>query len=70
MRLTFCEIGKEVEVAGLCPSCAERRRLEDLGFVMGERIIPMRDSGGALVVAVKNSRIALNKALAQKILVK
>ncbi|MBO7522026.1 MAG: ferrous iron transport protein A [Opitutales bacterium] len=49
---------------------SEKRRLENLGFVIGQKLTPLLDRGGVMLVALGSSRVALNKSVAQKILVK
>lgn len=46
-----------------------RLHLEELGFVVGATVTIVTVVGGNLIVAVKDSRIAMSQAMAQKILV-
>ena len=43
--------------------------LESLGFVAGGAVTVVSDIGGNLIVNVKESRIAISKEMAQKIMV-
>ncbi|MBD5156538.1 MAG: ferrous iron transport protein A [Butyrivibrio sp.] len=43
--------------------------LENLGFVVGGTVTVVSEAGGNLIVNVKNSRIAIGKEMANKILV-
>ncbi len=46
-----------------------RRHLEELGFVPGGYVTVISEIGGNLIVNVKESRIAVDKKLAQKVMV-
>ncbi len=46
-----------------------RRFLENLGFVTGGSVTVVSEIGGNMIVNVKESRVAINKDMANKILV-
>ena len=46
-----------------------KRFLENLGFVVGGTVTVISDTGGNLIVNVKDSRIAIGKDMAVKIMV-
>ena len=46
-----------------------RRFLENLGFVVGGALTVVSDTGGNLIVNVKDSRVAVGKDMANKIMV-
>ena len=46
-----------------------RQHLAELGFVVGEEIRVINEIGGNLILSVKESRIALDKTLAMRIMV-
>ncbi|MDE6888513.1 MAG: ferrous iron transport protein A [Eubacterium sp.] len=46
-----------------------RRFLENLGFVIGAIVTVVSDTGGNIIVNVKESRVALGKEMANKIFV-
>lgn len=46
-----------------------RSHLENLGFVQGSRVSVVNELSGNLIVNVKDTRIALDKELAMKIMV-
>ena len=46
-----------------------RQHLAELGFVVGEAVTVVNVLGGNLILQVKESRIALDKTLAMRILV-
>lgn len=46
-----------------------KRRLQELGFVKGEKIQVVGENASGLILVVKGARVALNRALANKIIV-
>ena len=47
-----------------------RRHLAELGLVVGEEVTVMNTLGGNLILQVKDSRIALDRGLANRIMVR
>ena len=68
MPLTFAPLGKEGVVRELRGRDEVRRRLESLGFVPGGAVTVVAEVGGNLIVSVKGTRIALDKAMANRIM--
>lgn len=69
MPLTFADIGEEVIIKKIGGKNEVRAHLENLGFVAGANIKIINTIGGNLIVNVKESRIAISKEMAQKIMV-
>ena len=46
-----------------------RQHLAELGFVPGAEVSVVRELGGNLILSVKESRIALDKTMAMRIMV-
>ena len=46
-----------------------RQHLAELGFVVGEQVTVVSEIGGNMILTVKDSRIALDRALAMRIMV-
>ena len=46
-----------------------RRHLGDMGFVEGAEVMIVAEMAGSLIVGIHEARVALNRELAQKILV-
>ena len=46
-----------------------RQHLKNLGFIAGGSVTVLSEIGGNVIVRVKESRVAISKALASKILV-
>ena len=46
-----------------------RQHLVELGFVVGEAVTVVSELGGSLILSVKDSRIALDRGMAMRIIV-
>lgn len=69
MPLTMAEIGRELEIRRIGGKKETRRFLESLGFVMGGFVNVVSMTGGDLIVKVKDSRVAISREMANKIMV-
>lgn len=69
MPLTLTEIGKENIVKRITGKQQVKSHLEDLGFVVGSPITVINTIGGNVIVNIKESRIAISREMAQKIMV-
>lgn len=69
MPLTMAIAGSENTVKKVTGKDETRRFLKSLGFVEGERVTVVSEMGGNLIVNVKESRIALSKNMAGRIIV-
>ncbi len=46
-----------------------KKHLENLGFIVGDRVIVITEQNGNIIVKIKESRIAISKEMAMKIYV-
>ena len=69
MPLTIAGIGEVNIIKKVGGTPAVKQHLEDLGFVVGGRIIIVSELGGNIIVNVKDSRIAIDREMANKIMV-
>ena len=69
MPLTLVEPGKEVEIARITGKEDVRRHLGDLGFVVGGKVTVISTIEGNLIIKVQESRVAISKEMASKIIV-
>lgn len=69
MPLSMCETGKEVVIQKIGGKEETRKFLEGLGFVVGGTVSVVSEINGSLIVNVKESRVAVGKDMATKILV-
>lgn len=69
MPLTFANIGEENLIRKVGGTPEVKKHLENLGFVAGGTITIVTTMGGNFIVNVKESRVAISKEMAQKIMV-
>ena len=69
MPLTLTNDGEEAIIRHIGGSPDVKRHLEDLGFVPGENVRIISRIGGNVIVVVKETRLAIDQALAAKIMV-
>ncbi len=62
-------IGEKYTISKIGGAGRTRLHLEELGFVVGATVTIITANKGNLIVAVKDSRVALGEAMAQQILV-
>ena len=69
MPLTMGKTGETNIIKRIGGKEETRRFLENLGFVTGGMITVVSEMGGNVIVNVKDSRVAINKEMANKIIV-
>ena len=69
MPLTMAKAGETVMIRRITGRDEVRQHLAELGFVVDSDITVVSEMGGSLIVQVKDSRIALDKSMANRILV-
>lgn len=69
MPLTFAEVGEENIIKKIGGKQEVKSHLENLGFVVGSAVTVINTMGGNVIVNVKESRIAISKEMAQKIMI-
>lgn len=69
MPLTLATIGEENIVKRIGGKPEVKRHLENLGFVAGGNVTVVSEFGGNVIVNVKESRVAISKEMAQKIMI-
>ena len=69
MPLTMMSSGETNTIKKVGGKEETRRFLENLGFVAGGAVTVVSDIGGNLIVNVKDSRVAIGKDMANKIMV-
>lgn len=69
MPLTLTNDGEEAIIRHIGGSPDVKRHLEDLGFVAGENVRIISRIGGNVIVVVKETRLAIDQAMAAKIMV-
>lgn len=69
MPLTFADIGEENIIKKIGGRPEVKKHLENLGFVVGGNVCVISQLGGNVIVNVKETRIAISREMAQKIMV-
>lgn len=69
MPLSFSTTGSVVTIKDIKGKDETRRFLESLGFVVGGSVSVVSEIGGNLIVNVKESRVAISKSMANRIMV-
>lgn len=69
MPLTLAQTGEENIIKNIGGKREVRAHLENLGFVVGTAVSVINTIGGNVIVNVKESRIAISKEMAQKIMI-
>ena len=68
MPLSMAKMGETVTIKKIGGKDEVRQHMAELGFVVEERVTVVNEMNGNLILQVKDSRIALGKALAAKIM--
>ena len=69
MPLTMAKSGERVTVRKITGKDEIRQHLAELGFVVDSDISVVSEIAGNLIVQVKDSRIALDKSMANRIMI-
>ncbi|MGI5896622.1 MAG: FeoA family protein [Oscillospiraceae bacterium] len=69
MPLTLANIGEENTIKKVGGKPEVKKHLENLGFVAGGNVTVITTLGGNVIVNVKESRVAVSREMAQKIMI-
>lgn len=69
MPLIVADMGEEYIIRKIGGSPEVKKHLEDLGFVVGGFVTVVSSMGGNLIVNIKESRVAISREMAQKIMI-
>lgn len=69
MTLSMVGTGQEMQIRKINGKNDTKRFLESLGFVVGGSIHVVSENQGNLIVSVKDSRVAISREMANKIMV-
>ena len=69
MPLILADPGEEAIIKKVGGSPELKKHLEDMGFTVGGAVTVMNTIGGNLIVKIKESRVAISKEMAGKIMI-
>ncbi len=69
MPLTYANAGEENIIKRVGGSPAVKQHLADMGFAPGATVIVISSNGGNVIVNVKDTRVAISREMAQKIMI-
>ena len=69
MPLVLADTGEEAVIKRVGGSPEMKKHLEDMGFVAGGTVTVLNTIGGNLIVKIKESRVAISKEMAGKIMI-
>lgn len=69
LPLTLADRGEMNIIRKVGGNPEQRKHLEDMGFVVGGNVTVLTAMGGNLIVNVKESRVAISREMAGKIMV-
>ena len=69
MPLVMADPGEENIIKRVDGNPEMKKHLEDMGFVAGSAVTVMNSIGGNLIIRIKESRVAISKEMAGKIMV-
>ena len=69
MPLTMAKAGEKNTIKKISGKEDVRRFLETLGFVVGSDVTVVSENNGNVIVNIKESRVAISKEMANKIMV-
>ena len=69
MPLAMASVGDANVIRQITGRDEVRQQLAELGFVVGAEVTIVSELGGNLILSVKESRVALDKSMAMRIMV-
>ena len=69
MPLSMAKAGETVTIRKITGKDEVRQHLAELGFVVGAVVNVISEMGGSLIVQVKDSRVALDRTMANRIMI-
>ena len=69
MPLSMAHAGERNVIKKVGGRAETRKFLEDLGFVVGGAVTVISETGGNIIVNIKESRVAIGKDMANRIMI-
>ncbi|MCH5286989.1 MAG: ferrous iron transport protein A [Christensenellaceae bacterium] len=67
--LSMAGVGETASIQKITGRDEVRQHLAELGFVVGERVTVVSVLGGSMILSVKDSRVAIDRTMAMRIMV-
>ncbi|MEG0780021.1 MAG: FeoA family protein [Oscillospiraceae bacterium] len=67
MPLSMARVGEKNRIQRITGKDEVRQHLAELGFVVGGEVTVVSEMGGSMILSIKESRIALDKTMANRI---
>lgn len=67
MPLSFSSVGVPVTVQSIRGKDETRRFLQSLGFVEGQQLTVVSKMGGNMIVTLKDTRVAIDQSMANRV---
>ena len=69
MPLGLASVGDTNTIVKITGRDEVRQHLAELGFVVGEEVTVVSQMGGNMILSIKDSRVALDRTMAMRIMV-
>ncbi|SHK10754.1 ferrous iron transport protein A [Hathewaya proteolytica DSM 3090] len=69
MPLSMAKLGQRSKIVRITGRDEVRQHLSELGFNIGGEVTVISDMGGNMILSVKDTRIALDKSMANRIMI-
>ena len=69
MPLTMAKVGETATIRKITGKDEVRQHLAELGFVVDTDVTVVAELGGNLIIQVKDSRVALDRTMANRIMI-
>lgn len=69
MPLAMARVGEKGIIQKITGKDEVRQHLAELGFVVGGEVTVVSEIGGNMIISVKDSRIALDRSMASRIMI-
>ena len=69
MPLSMARMGETVRIMKINGKDETKRFLNSLGFVIGDNVTVVSQLGGNMIINVKDTRVAIDKSMANRIMI-
>lgn len=69
MALSMVDVGDIRKIVELRAKDSIKKHLQSLGFLVGENVEVISDNPSGLIIMIKGTKVALNRGMANKIIV-